>query len=119
MRYCVKTHSLALIRPVFIGLVALLIAGCDQPKLEYGFVISDVSVNPAYQALDVRLRQDLDLSQQAHEALEYGVTLTIRVDMELRNDNDMIVVRRETRRFHIRYLPLIERFQVRQGEWYI
>jgi hypothetical protein len=99
-----------------IGLLALLTAGCEQAAVDYGFVINDVIVSRAYQALDVNLNQELDLSQQAREALEFGVTITIRVDMELRNDNNMIVVRRESRRFHIRYLPLIQRYQVREGD---
>jgi hypothetical protein len=60
----------------------------------------------------VRLQQDLELSQQAREALEHGVTLTISLEMELRNDNNMIVVRRNARRFQLRYLPLSERYQL-------
>jgi len=62
------------------------------------------------------LQQELELSQQAREALEHGVTLTISLEMELRNDNQMIVVRREARRFKLRYLPLSERYQLTEEE---
>jgi len=70
-----------------------------------------VTVTPAYQSLDIHLRQDLELSAQAREALEHGVTLTIRLELELRNDNNLIVARRDARRFQLRYLPLSERYQ--------
>ena len=69
-------------------------------------------VRPAYQSLDINLQQELELSAQAREALEHGVTLTIRLEMELRNDNNMIVARRDARRFQLRYMPLSERYQL-------
>jgi hypothetical protein len=100
-----------------LSFALLVLAGCArQGSLDYGFVISNVLVSPAYQALDIRLQQDLQLSQQAQEALEHGVTLSIRLEMELRNDSNMIVTRRDVRYFHLRYLPLIERFQLSEEE---
>lgn len=111
MQYCVKP-----IKSTLIGLLALSVAGCQQAPVDYGFTIKDVSVSRGYQTLDIHLQQELNLSQQAREALEYGVTLTIRLEIELRNDNNMIVVRREARSFHIRYLPLIQRYQVRRDD---
>jgi hypothetical protein len=97
-------------------MAALTMSGCGETALDYGFVIREVSVVSGYQSLNIRLQQDLDLSQQAREALQHGVTLTVSVDMELRNDNNMIVVKREARRFHVRYLPLSERYQMSEGE---
>lgn len=93
--------------------IALLVpAGCGQREApDYAFTINDVTVTPAYQSLDIHLRQNLELSPQAREALEHGVTLTIRLELELRNDNNMIVERRDARRFQLRYLPLSERYQ--------
>jgi len=103
MRYCASLFSIAVV----------LLAGCGaREALDYAFVITNVSVRPAYQSLDVHLQQELELSSQAREALEHGVTLTIRLEMELRNDSNMIVVRRDTLRFQLRYLPLSERFQL-------
>ena len=103
MRYCASLLSLAL----------LLLAACGQePDVDYGFTINKVSVNRAYQALNINLQQELILSQQAREALEHGVSLTITLEMELRNDNNMIVMRRDDRRFRLSYLPLSERYQL-------
>ena len=71
--------------------------------MDYGFIINEVSISRGYQSLNVHIQQGLELSQQAREALEHGVTLTINLEMELRNDNNMIVMRRDTSRFHLRY----------------
>ena len=107
MRFCVSLLSLT----VFV------LAGCGQKQaLDYTFAIKSVTVRPAYQSLNVRLQQELGLSSQAREALEHGVTLTIRLEMELRNDNYMIVARRDARRFQLRYLPLSERYQFSEEE---
>ena len=98
-----------------------LLAGCGQRNpVDYGFSINDVSISRAYQSLNVRLQQDLKLSEQAREALNHGVTLTIALEMELRNDNNMTVVRRDATRFQFRYLPLSERYQLedeKKGEF--
>lgn len=96
-----------------LSVVLLGLAGCvREESLDYGFVIHDITVNSAYQALDVRVQQGLDLSEQAREALEHGITLTISVEMELRNDNNMIVEQRDARRFQLRYLPLNDSYQL-------
>ena len=110
MRYCANLLSTRLIL-----LAVILLAGCEQQTLGYGFVIKEVSVSRGYQSLDIGLRQDLHLSQQAMEALHHGVTLTISIDLELRNDNSMTLARSEARRFNIRYLPLSERYQLTDG----
>jgi len=103
MRFCASLLSV-----IILGL-----AGCDRGEsLDYGFVISDVTVNSVYQALDVRVQQGLGLSEQAREALEHGITLTINLEMELRNDDNMIVEQRDVRRFQLRYLPLNESYQL-------
>jgi len=107
MRFCVSLLSLSI----------FVVAGCGQrQELDYTFAIKNVTVRPAYQSLDVHLQQELGLSSQAREALEHGVTLTIRLEMELRNDNNMIVARRDARRFQLRYLPLSERYQFSEEE---
>ena len=103
MRFCVSLLSFTM----------LFLAGCGQREaLDYVFAIKNVSVRPAYQSLDVRLQQQLELSSQARAALEHGVTLTIRLEMELRSDTNLIAVHRDARRFQLRYLPLIERYQL-------
>lgn len=103
MRFCVSLLSFTII----------FLAGCGQREaLDYAFAIKNVSVRMAYQSLDIRLQQQLELSSQARTALEHGVTLAIRLEMELRNDNNMIVEHRDARSFLLRYLPLSERFQL-------
>ena len=107
MRFCASLLSIAV----------FFLAGCDQQSaVDYGFSIKNVSVNRSYQSLNIHLWQNLDLSQQARAALEHGVTLNIRLEMELRNDNHMIVVRRDARRYQLRYLPLSERYQLLMEE---
>lgn len=100
-----------------LSIAVLFLAACGQEStVNYGFAINKVSVNRAYQSLNVHLQQDLQLSRQAREALEHGVILTISLEIELRNDNKMIVVRRDVRHFQLRYLPLIERYQLSEIE---
>ncbi len=111
MRYYAKPLS-----TILLIAATVLAAGCLQQPVGYGFVIGDVSVSRGYQSLNIHLRQELELSDQARDALQHGVTLTIRLDMELRNDNNMIVVRREGRRYLIRYLPLSEYYQLNEVE---
>lgn len=97
-------------------LAAIVLAGCGQEPQGYGFAIENASVTRGYQSLAVRLKPDMRLSGDALAALQHGVTLIIRLDMELRNDNNMIVVRRDTRRFKLRYLPLSERYQLEEKD---
>ena len=100
-----------------LSLAVFALTGCGQPEaLDYTFVIKNVTVRPAYQSLDVHLQQDLELSTQARAALEHGVTLTIRLELELRSDENMIVVHNEAKDFQLRYLPLSERYQLSEEE---
>ena len=107
MRFCASLLSIAVV----------VLAGCGQREaLDYTFAINQVSVRQAFQSLDIRLQQQLELSSDARAALEHGVTLTIRLDMELRSDSNMIVTHRDARRFQLRYLPLSERYQLTEEE---
>ncbi len=100
-----------------LSVTVLLLASCSKPAaVDYGFVIKNVTVSNAYQALSVRVQQDLQLSTQAREALEHGVALTIVLELELHNDNRLMVVRKDTRQYQLRYLPLSERYQLSGGE---
>ncbi len=107
MRFCVS----------LLSSVVIFLAGCSsEGAVDYGFSINNVSVSRAYQSLNIHLHQNLELSQQAREALEHGVTLTIRLEVELHKDNIMIVDRQDIRRFQLRFLPLSERYQLsREG----
>jgi hypothetical protein len=98
----------------------LCLAGCDrQAAADYGFSIDDVRVRAAFQSLQVNVRQALELSEQAREALEHGVTLSVNLELELRSDANLIVAQRDTLRYQLRYLPLNQRYQLtdeRSGE---
>jgi hypothetical protein len=96
-----------------LSLLVVLLAGCSrQDAVDYGFTINKVSVNQAYQSLSVRLSQDIQLSSQAREALEHGVVLFIKLELELQNDDGLMTVRKDTREYQLRYLPLSERYQL-------
>ncbi len=115
--YASQIRCLSLTFVQVTSIVALLLAGCGkQETVDYGFSIRNVDISHSYQSLSVHLQQKLELSQQAREALEHGVMLTISLEMELRNDNDMIVVRRHVRRFSLSYLPLSKRYQLSEEE---
>ena len=114
------THLMPWRCRTFIALVLLVagltLSGCGEKPQDYGFAIDHVSVVRGYQSLAVRMQPQLRLSSEALSALQHGVTLIVRLDLELRNDNNMIVVRRETKRFQVRYLPLSERYQLKNPD---
>jgi hypothetical protein len=60
----------------------------------------------------VSFHQSLQLSQQARAALEHGVDLTIRFDMDLREGSSMIRRAIDSRRYVISYLPLSRRYEL-------
>ena len=96
-----------------LSLTVLLLVACDkQSPSVYGFAIKRVSITPAYQSLVIAMQQDLQFSNEAREALEHGVTLSIRMQLELHNESQLMVVQKEERLFQLRYLPLSERYQL-------
>jgi len=90
----------------------LLVAACRQQAVGQGFRIDDVRVGRGHRVLDVHLSQQLDLSQKAREALQNGVTLTLKLELELHSEKNLIVIKRIDRNFQLRYLPLSERYQL-------
>lgn len=112
MRFCVSPFKLSNRRYSGWLCMLLLLAGCGQQEVDYRFAINQVSIRPADQLLTLRFQQELSLSQQAREALRHGVSLTIRLDMELRHGQRSMVIEPATRLFQIRYLSLSERYQL-------
>ena len=100
-------------RHTVVLIAMLLLSACEEQDLGYGLSIDEVSVRQGYQSLHIGLRQQLVLSEQAREALQHGVPLNIALNLDLRSNSDMVVMRREDRRYEIRYLPLIDRYQLR------
>jgi hypothetical protein len=92
---------------------ALLLGACGPAIGEYGFSARSVTVQPGYQMVLASLRQDLTLSRAATEALENGVALTLRVEMELRDSRTLTLLADDFQRFEIRYLPLSEHYELR------
>ena len=105
---------MASITRLFVSLfsLAVLLCACAQPGGDYGFRIQEVLLSPGYQEIAARYRQDLRLSQDAVEALEHGVPLTIQLQMELRDANTLTLLADESRRFVIRYRPLVQRYEL-------
>lgn len=95
-----------------VAAALLLLTACRQETGDHGFRIRRIDISRGYQVLDVRLAAELDLSQKAREALRNGVTLAIRLDLELQSEKNLIAVKRIDRLFQLRYLPLSERYQL-------
>jgi len=90
----------------------LLLGACAQPAHDHGFSIRSVQVRPGYQRVTADFRQQLALSGAATEALENGVPLTLRLELELRESVRLTPLAEETHRYEIRYLPLNRRYQL-------
>jgi hypothetical protein len=88
------------------------LTGCNDEPASHEFRLRDVRITPVYQGVSAAFNQSLQLSQQAREALEHGVALTIRFDMELREGGSMIQHAADSRRYLIRYLPLSRRYEL-------
>lgn len=100
-----------------ISFAFIFLTACDkQENAAYGFAINQVSITPAYQSINIHLKQDLQFSSEAREALEHGVVLSIKMQFELHNEENLMVVLKENRLFQLRYLPLSERYQLSAGE---
>jgi hypothetical protein len=93
--------------------VGLLLGSCGPAPTEYGFIARSVTVQPGYQRVLASLRQELTLSGAAAEALENGVPLTLRIEMELRDSLTLTLLADDFQRFEIRYLPLSEHYELR------
>jgi hypothetical protein len=89
-----------------------VLAGCSPDGLDYGFSIESVTLTPAYQRVDASFRQTLTLSEEAREALDHGVALTVKMEMELRDSTTLALLADDSRRFEIRYLPLSQLYSL-------
>ena len=106
------------ITPLFTRLLSLtlLLAGCTQAAGEYGFQVKDVQVRPGNQNVLAQYDQDLSLSREAVTALQNGVSLTILLELELRDSSNLMLLASEGRTMVIRYLPLNELYQLEGPE---
>ena len=106
---------MAFTTPFYASLISLLtmLSACTQPGDDYGFRIQTVDISPGYQKISTRYRQELSLSREASEALENGVTLTLLLEMALRDSITLALLSDDSRLYEIRYLPLSQRYQLR------
>lgn len=90
----------------------LALGGCTEPTGAYGFRIDAVQLRPGYQQIGAAFNQQLRLSGEAVQALQNGVPLTVRLDMELRDSDTLTRLADDSHRFEIRYLPLSQHYQL-------
>ena len=88
----------------------LLLTACTRADDGYGFSIDQVRITPGYQVLVANCDQDLVLSREAIEALENGVPLTVRIELELRDANTLTLLSDSFVRYEIRYMPLLQQY---------
>lgn len=103
MRSCAK---LALSLLVLLGLGA-----CDLRKNSL-FTVDQVDIQATGADLDLHLKQRLRLSDRTTRGINSGVPVTLELQLELRDSNDLSLVAAERYRYEIRYLPMSERYQL-------
>lgn len=87
----------------------LLLLGCSDRNGNFGFELNGMESRISGQQLKVELQQKISLSPDARTALENGVPLHIEVRAELDAAAETITA---FRRFEIRYMPLIDHYQL-------
>jgi len=87
----------------------LALAGCANPKGDFGFAIEQVQGKVTGQRLEIKLLQLISLSPEARAALENGVPLHIEVRAELDTMEGELGT---SRQFEIRYMPLSNHYQL-------
>lgn len=94
-----------------LAAVAALAACGDQPQGGQ-FEVDRVEARWANGRMDVAFEQRLKLSQEAMDALEHGVPLTVGVELVLRDARTQTRVRENESQYEISYLPLSEHYQL-------
>jgi len=92
----------------------LTTVGCGLGGEPARFEVVAVDVAPRGSGLDVRVDQQLELSRPARRAIRNGVTLVLDLSLEIRDGSNLTLVATETRGFEIRYLPLSQRYELRE-----
>ena len=93
-------------------LAIALVAACTDGQEGGPFDVSGVVAHWSNGRLDGRCELELKLAPAAREALLNGVSLTILLELILRNTGDQTRVATTTQRYGIRYLPLSEHYQL-------
>jgi hypothetical protein len=107
MPACVKPAKLIL-------LTFVLIAGCAHQTDDRHFELAKVDTNWSNGRLNVTVHQKLVLSSEAREALVHGVPLTLQLELLIRHTGSRNPVKENIYNYEIRYLPLINHYQLTQ-----
>jgi len=91
---------------------ALALPGCSPEQTDFGFSIERIEASASPDALNVVIHQQLTLSTEAKDALDHGVPLVIRTELELQRAGTRGNISQASREFEIRYLPLSNRYQL-------
>lgn len=90
----------------------LALAGCND-RNSVRFTTQQVSIQPGNGSLRIHLQQNLKLSQRANSAVRNGVPVILELSLELRDSNALTLIAADSYRYEIRYLPMSERYQLR------
>ncbi len=93
----------------------VLIAGCTRPTDDRHFQLRQVDTNWSNGQLIVTVHQKLKLSNEAKEALDHGVPLTLQLELVIRQTGSRTQLKKNIYSYEIRYLPLIEDYQLTQS----
>jgi hypothetical protein len=88
---------------------------CGTQPENSRFEVEAVAASWSSGRLDVRIDQRTTLSEEARNALQHSVPLTVTVELILRDARSGSRLEEFKRRFEIRYLPLSQRFQLTEG----
>ena len=100
-------------RIVFLLLIALALAcGCARQDGTPRFEIQNVDLDWSNGVLNVELQQNLALSNEARDALDNGVPLTLQLELILRDTASQTHIEEHRADYEIRYLPLSKLFQL-------
>jgi hypothetical protein len=89
-----------------------LLCGCDEQSRWRQFEIRDVGLEWSNGLLHADVKQNLEFSDQAREALQHGVPLFLRLDLIVRDTGTQTRVKEYVEHYEIRFLPLSSRFQL-------
>jgi len=117
MRGCVSNpdgfhHAVSDGRLAAILVFILALTACSGQDSAGRFELSQVDADWQNGRLDVRFEQRLKLSEEARNALDHGVPLTVEVELILRDSSSQTRVGSTVGNYEIRYLPLSEHYQV-------
>jgi hypothetical protein len=92
--------------------IVLAFTACNGQDSTGRFELNQVDADWQNGRLDVRFEQQLKFSEEARNALDHGVPLTVEVELILRDSSSQTRVGNTVGNYEIRYLPLSEHYQV-------